>query len=282
MHQGESTLHYFLRFSEASMKEIDQKMKDLQNSKLDSFKKSEEKSTLLNDLKFFQQVNSFFKNFELEQKLKEQEEEKTFQKKLASVFDLIYLSQIFLQINFSEEYASFKTNKEFLEKLDSVYQSYYQIFSKDKNSLYLSKDQLNEKFSQLESFVKSDSKAIFQFKPEEILILANFNDLNQKIKNEKADEGKEIKNLIVNEGKSWEEKSTGQKKEIFQKIEEKVSENKVVEIKEGGKIEAEEKRYQGSSSHKGHKKPNQYAKNRGYGYRKKEDYDVVEYVEKKY
>ena len=283
MHPGESSLHYFLRFSELSIKEIDQKMKDLQNSKLDSFTKSEEKSTLLNDLKFFQHVNSFFKNFELEQKLKEQEEEKALQKQLASVFDLIYLSQIFLQINFTEEYASLKTNKEFLEKLENAYKSYHQIFAKPNNNLYLSKDQLNEKFSQLESFVKSNSKANFQFKPEEIQILANFNDINQKIKNEKVEQGTAIKNLSVNDGAIREEKVTNihHKKEIVGKIEDKGNENKV-EIKEESKIEREDRYHQGSSYNKGYKKPNQYPKNRGYGYRKKEDYDVVEYVAKKF
>lgn len=281
MHPGESSLQYFLRFSELSVKEIDHKIKDLQYSKLDSFRKSEEKSTLLNDLKFFQQVNSFFKNYELEQKLKEQEEEKALQKQLASIFDLVYLSQTFLQIKFSEEYASLKAKKEFLDKLENVYQLYHKIFAKPKNSLYFAKDQLNEKFSELESFVKSDSKTIFQFKPEEIQTLANFNDCSQKLKNEKADQETEIKKLSVNEVASKEEKVVNhEKKEIVEKIEEKEKENKVTETKEENNVERDD-RYQGSSYNKGYKKLSQYPKNRGHGYRKKEDYDV-EYVAKKY
>lgn len=175
--QNEANEHFFEHFLTKKIRAINKKIKEiesienLKNLKPEQLKKIESKIRHEDDINYYLEIKSLFKQAEKEnlQHTKKdgsttspKKTEKIFDETLENsssikpIFDLIYLSQTYLQATLSEEHKHIKINSQSMKDLEHLYNLYSKIFSKPHGAEFLTHEELEKRYGQLHSFVTQE------------------------------------------------------------------------------------------------------------------------------
>ena len=294
--------HFFLRHLNKKLRNLNKKLREIeqlesltQDLKPDQIKKISHKTKILEEKTQIDSIKILYYQAEKESQtpkitkkpsnlenipseiLKEKDNDKSNLTTIKPIFELVYLSQLWLQCSYSENLPTLKKNDELMKDLSVLAEFYHKLFYLPQGVEFLSKEEKKLRYEEMEKY-------IIGIKEETAIKDKNYGDLNEIVKKyeclEEFSAKKEIKNCE-------EQKSLSSKEEITEKesnIEIKKEEN--IQSEEKKTLKSEKKRsFEPDSSKKyqlGEKKNNvkkgYFEKNSKKGI-KKEEY-VVEYVKK--
>lgn len=194
--QPETSEDFFEQFLSKKIKSVTKKLKEIEslesvkNLKAEQLKKLESKSKLLDDKSYYYGIKNLYKQAENENSHHMKQEVKSPNKHpissipntSQSVFDLVYLSQLYLQTQFAEDLNELQKNNSYMKDLETLYHFYSKIFTKPNGITFFSNEQLEKRYSELDLFVKKDKNFAF-----EDVSYSDLNDIIEKCKIKKTE-----------------------------------------------------------------------------------------------
>lgn len=228
--------HFFLRFLNKKLRTLNKKLREIEHLELSkNLKEAQQKkvltkSKLLEEKNYHESMKIVFLQAEKEysipqlkkkfsneeassndpKEISEEKKQKDFgmninenMQIIKPIFDFIYLSQLWLQCNFSNNLPNIKQNQEMMKDLGTVAEFYHKVFYVPQGVEFLTNEEKKQRYEEIQKYLQNEENQIaIQDK--------TYTDLNQLVKKyDKLEEIYQLKNAtiekIANENKTSEE-----------------------------------------------------------------------------